>query len=642
MIEVSRVVEIECHQWVADHVHRKAERHRLVEVPSERPRTVACSEPPTDWEGHQVGAVTVSVGYECHRAIDCEAAHMLGSGEVTVHHDNMTVPTSCKAFHGVVDGGIETLPNLPEHCGTTALSPLGHDRIVAHHMDGMFAACDQHAFGGPAGQLLTLCRRQRRLEALLGGGKTLDWHQDGGLHRIIVGMPAAAAAASGSSIARYRVIVLRDANPKPLPSITIGVLGGEWRAEVTPWGAIRGWPDPVWRTEPATLDWWVAADDRWHDPALEASVRQIRIDGTPVVETRVRIPNGDVVQRIFAVADGGGHTVIEVANDSPLPIAVAFHGTALLSARPPTDMPLAGINVPAGTVAFPVGHRSSITVAISHAEPRAGSLPATLSSAVSVANGWTTLLDRASRLTVPDPAAVTAVKVARTGLLLGGPALAVDDPVEFLLGVGELVRMGNGAEAWMPELAQAIGDLVDHRDDELLIAALDAAERVCLAANEPRAMRDLGKARLRLLAMPPGTAQRATTVSDDLSGFGSLGREIIAAEEAVARGSNLFPKGFPGSWFGQNFEVFDVPTGANSAVSLALRWHGPRPAVLWECSGAPVQLHAALLAPEWSTTELFGEALWPVPAGAEPAPATVLTTVPAADVGGGGDGVSFS
>ena len=565
---------------------------------------------------------------------------MLGSGEVTVHHDNMPVPPTCKAFHGVVDGGIETLPHLPEHGGPMALRPLGHDRIVAHHMDGMFAACDQHALGGPAGQLLTLCRRQRRLEALLCGGKTLDRHQDGGLHRIIVGMPAAAAAASGSSNDRYRVIVLRDANLKPLPSITIGVLGGEWRAEVTPWGAIRGWPDPVRRTEPASLDWWVAADDRWHDPALEASVRQVRIDGTPVVETRVRIPNGDVVQRIFAVADGGGHTVIELENESPLPIAVAFHGTALLSARPPTDMPLAGIDVPVGTVAFPVGHRSTITVAISHAEPRAGSLPAALSSAVRVANGWTTLLDRASRLTVPDAAAVSAVKVLRADLLLVGPAPAGDDPVEFLLGVGELVRMGTGAEVWMPELAQAIGDLVDHRDDELLIAALDAAERVCLAANESRAMRDLGKVRARLLAMPPGTAQRASAPPGDLSGFRGLAREIIAAEQAVALGSNLFPEGFPGSWLGQNFEVFDVPTGAGSAVSLAIRWHGPRPAVLWECSGAPVQLHAALLAPEWSTTELSGEALWPVPPGAETVHSTVLATVPAAD--GAGDGVSFN
>ncbi|MBI5090174.1 MAG: hypothetical protein HZB15_15280, partial [Actinobacteria bacterium] len=55
-------------------------------------------------------------------------------------------------------------------------------------------------------------------------------------------------------------------------AITIGVLSGvvgtgELRAEVTPWGAIE-------RAGHATLDWFVAADDRWHVPARETAVRQ--------------------------------------------------------------------------------------------------------------------------------------------------------------------------------------------------------------------------------------------------------------------------------------------------------------------------------------------------------------------------------
>src|SRR4051794_35185768 len=128
----------------------------------------------------------------------------------------------------------------------------------------------------------------------------------------------------------------------------IGVLGGRWRATVTPWGAIEAW-DAL----PA-LDWYVAADDRWHRPADEPSVRQTRIDGTPVIETRLRIPNGDAVQRIYAVADHGGLTVVEVTNDSPLPIAVAFAGATVRSLRPPARMPIEGIELPSGTPVFPV------------------------------------------------------------------------------------------------------------------------------------------------------------------------------------------------------------------------------------------------------------------------------------------------
>ena len=42
-------------------------------------------------------------------------------------------------------------------------------------------------------------------------------------------------------------------------------------------------------------------------------------------------PGGDAVQRVYSVADAGGLTIIEMTNDSPLPIAVAFSRGDLLS-----------------------------------------------------------------------------------------------------------------------------------------------------------------------------------------------------------------------------------------------------------------------------------------------------------------------
>ena len=74
------------------------------------------------------------------------------------------------------------------------------------------------------------------------------------------------------------------------------------------------------------------------------------------------------------------------------------------------------------------------------------------------------------------------------------------------------------------------------------------------------------------------------------------------------------PHGFPASWLGQSIDVYGVPTGVASAVSYAIRWHGERPAVLWEQTGNPVELTAPAVAPDWSTTEAKGEALWPAPA----------------------------
>ena len=57
-----------------------------------------------------------------------------------------------------------------------------------------------------------------------------------------------------------------------------------------------------------SLDWWIGAEDRWHVPAREAAVRQALVGNSPVVETRVRVPSGDAVHRVYAARglDGRG------------------------------------------------------------------------------------------------------------------------------------------------------------------------------------------------------------------------------------------------------------------------------------------------------------------------------------------------
>ena len=124
--------------------------------------------------------------------------------------------------------------------------------------------------------------------------------------------------------------------------ITTGVVGQRWRASITPWGGIEPWDGS------APLDWYVAADDRWHVPRHEPAVRQTRVDGTPVTETRVRVPGGDVVHTVYSCADSGGVTVVEVVNESSLPVAIAFDRGDVLTERPITDMPIEGIELPAG------------------------------------------------------------------------------------------------------------------------------------------------------------------------------------------------------------------------------------------------------------------------------------------------------
>ncbi len=67
----------------------------------------------------------------------------------------------------------------------------------------------------------------------------------------------------------------------------------------------------------------------------------------------------------------------------------------------------------------------------------------------------------------------------------------------------------------------------------------------------------------------------------------------------------------PDAWRGVSFEVHDAPT-RHGNVSYAVRWHGARPALLWDAP-AGTRLDAPGLDPAWSTTEAQGEALLGAP-----------------------------
>jgi hypothetical protein len=375
-----------------------------------------------------------------------------------------------------------------------------------------------------------------------------------------------------------------------------GVLGQPWRADVTRWGAIVPWDGSP------PLDWHVAADDRWRSPRTEEAVRQRRLSGAPVFETRMRVPGGDAVHRTWSVADAGGWTVVEMVNDSPLPFACAFTRADIATSRPPADVPIAGIQLPSASVVLPVGHRASVTVGLGHRDAPGGrSLPRSLPSADAVARGWLTCAERASRLVLPDQRLVETVVVARCDLLLSGLPTAAGDPVTFLLAAGELVRLGEvdrrSAGHLAPEVAAAAHQVAG-RDGWDVDAALDAAALVLARAEERRGVTDLARiAQERTDGRPP---------AGPVAGI----RAVPAVERRLARGPTLFPDGIPAAWRGAEVEAHGLAVGPATTLSFAVRWHGAHPAVLWEVSGERVELRAPAVDPTWRTSAASGEALW--------------------------------
>jgi hypothetical protein len=214
----------------------------------------------------------------------------------------------------------------------------------------------------------------------------------------------------------------------------------------------------------------------------------------------------------------------------------------------------------------------------------------------------------------------------RSELALVGPVPPDADPAGFLIDVGQLVRMGERSDPWVPDVADAVARTarLPHAWD--VAAALDAASIVLFRADERRALRDITRLRSTAPVSLP-----ATPPAD---------RQLVWYEQRLARHigngtADVLTGGIPAAWLGANFEVYDLPVGPATTLSYAVRWHGDRPAVLWQTTGPSVPFTASVVAPGWSTAEPNGEALWPAP--------TVAPDDAAADrLTAGGSDVSFS
>jgi hypothetical protein len=388
-------------------------------------------------------------------------------------------------------------------------------------------------------------------------------------------------------------------------SSTIGVLGGNRDATVDR----RGLVTP--RATTWELDWWIGADDRWHVPKREAAVRQHLVDGMPVVQTAMRVPGGDAVHRVYAapMGDVGEVAVVEISNESPAPFVAALvvRGAAALdldgatvyadgrsairTSRPPSrwaasvdgsteetvtsgdavDGPFAhrqdrGARL-VGAFLFPVAHRTVLRAVLSLGTQGIGATePGPLPDAAAVARGWQAQLDRGLRVELPDEQLQRAVETARVATVLAGQAWRVE-----------------------PEVAAVLEDW-----------GLDAEAAVAWG-------RLTGRARRKLRRRDPGRATwseaLARTAVPDAQLLATLRSLLVQEHDA---GVALFTD-WPREWLGQPIDVRDAPTRLGP-VSCSVRWHGERPALLWE-GPEGTTFTAPGLDSTWSSSEPRGEAL---------------------------------
>jgi hypothetical protein len=228
------------------------------------------------------------------------------------------------------------------------------------------------------------------------------------------------------------------------------------------------------------------------------------------------------------------------------------------------------VSDPAGRAAaallFPVSHRTTFRCAVAlDARGMRGLDPVTLPAPESVVRGWRAQLGRGMRVELPEAVLQDAIDSARAQVLLEGQ----------VSGAG-------------PEVVAALEDWGFDAEASAAWGWLNRRERK--QAGERRGPSDWGVVRDLAASDPAGLllAARAAIVHE--------------TRDAV----ELFPT-FPEEWRGAALDVRDAPTRQGS-VSCSVRWHGARPALLWDAP-AGVTVRAPGLDPSWSTDQATGETL---------------------------------
>jgi hypothetical protein len=204
-------------------------------------------------------------------------------------------------------------------------------------------------------------------------------------------------------------------------------------------------------------------------------------------------------------------------------------------------------------------------------------------------------LDIAGLHVEADRARATVVAAAEVGALQGSDAAAA---LRALASRDLLAGQESGLAELAGPLAAAAGSALDPTTLEHVARALDAVAPD--AAADARAARARAVGRYDPSSPTTQAAMRVLTL-------------LVSADGAAA--IDLLPE-VPGGWLGQPIDVRSYGT-PNGRISFSVRWHGSRPALLWERLGGSdaVELRCPGLDPTWSTLDRSGEALLAEPAG---------------------------
>lgn len=212
---------------------------------------------------------------------------------------------------------------------------------------------------------------------------------------------------------------------------------------------------------------------------------------------------------------------------------------------------------------------------------------------------------------------------------------SASDAAAVVAGVGRAARLADDqpmAEALLEPLTQLTYLVEKSGDHASAKEAFQGLARLLFTVDQPEPAADLlrrsaeasqkdgNQAGPSAQASVPGSLDELTRLAEEASASGSWGADDEAAAARFWLGARSLliddqPSGirllplFPHAWKGGQVEVHGAAT-SHGLLSFGIRWHGYRPALLWdlECE-TPVSISCPGLDPTWSTTEARGETL---------------------------------
>ena len=414
-----------------------------------------------------------------------------------------------------------------------------------------------------------------------------------------------------------------------LSGTTLGALGARGVATVDAHGVLTMCDRGI------DVEWMVGAES-WRVVANDVATRQQIVPGAPVVSTRIAAGSGDVVQTLYGVGGQPNQIVCEFENQGREAVSIAvllratpgarlkkfaaanptlsIDGLEVMSANRPWQQwalandeltlrqavathatragPLNAVKMKAqrnGCVAFvwPLAHQNTLRVVlplVPGPQSRVNTIAIdALPGSIAVLGGWETQLERGMRVELDDSQLQAAIDGARASVMLQAFADAPKPDADLAVTLEDWGLEPEARAAWN---------------------RLSVLERRTAAHRELNAVGGWVRVKTHLNAagrgLPSNSARFLQAVRDTLLQERNGEIDLLA--------------GFPSDWLGRSVAVHAAPTQAGP-VSFALRWHGGRPALLWEAPQGTT-LRSSRLDPAWSVVaDGPGEQLLSEPAG---------------------------